>query len=114
LSSVSPSYGGDVDIPNNRTCVTHDPAFVTGIDHSSEISSNVLVYPNPAINAINFEFSQNNIDIIAIYDVTGKIVKKLTVTKSIENIDISGLTNGLYYYHIISTTGVVSSGKFMK
>ena len=113
LSSVSPSYGGDVNIPNNRTCVTHDPAFVTGIDNSKEISG-VVVYPNPAINSINFEFLQNNIDKITIYDITGKIVKNVTVTKSLETIDIVGLGNGLYFYQVISSNGVVSSGKFVK
>lgn len=58
------------------------------------------IYPNPAKNIINVQIAENNATEIEIMDVTGKklIVKK--VTKSIENIDVSNLSKGLYILNI--------------
>jgi hypothetical protein len=67
-----------------------------GTSGINDISSYpVSIFPNPATN----ELTINNLDknsLIAIYDLTGRLLVKKTAESSIEKMDISSLANGIY------------------
>lgn len=65
-------------------------------------SNDFLIYPNPANNNIYFN-AKNNIDVIEIIDVTGKIMLSETnLTAGNQTINIASLTNGVYFVRIKS------------
>jgi thiol-disulfide isomerase/thioredoxin len=86
-----------------------------GINEISAMSE-VLVYPNPALNeaTIEFNLTENQNMAINVYDVTGKLVQEIgntnySVGNHKINFDGSNLESGLYYINIISDNGVVTS-----
>ncbi len=81
---------------------------------TSNIQENVLsdisLYPNPANSTLNIVGIENcNIDI---YDIYGKLVKNFSETSNL-TIDISDLSNGLYFVNIKNDNGIKTL-KFIK
>ncbi len=77
------------------------------------------IYPNPAIDKVQLDFKSDldEIVVITVMDVNGKLVKHLIDPqmngKSFE-IDIRDLKNGLYFIDITDINGVSASRKFLK
>ena len=113
LATVS-NYGADINTANNITCVTHDPAFVTGLNEANKNSTEILVYPNPSSNNLNFTFNTNQEYSISLFDLTGKEIKNVAAIQNKTSIDVSSLNSGLYFYKINSKNTTVKSGKFIK
>ncbi len=67
---------------------------------NNHINKNWL-YPNPASNLINI--SSENVEIIKIFNLTGKEVLNIKINNN--QIDISHLDNGIYFCKIISKNG---------
>lgn len=82
---------------------------VTGISKSLP-ANDVLVYPNPANNAINLKFGKATAGgpvKIELIDMTGKIIYKqstLASRESVLSLDLSELEPGLY---VLKITGVL-------
>ena len=56
----------------------------------------LFIYPNPAKNFITICYENlSHIESISFFDITGKLCKKVLCPKS-KDIDISGLSNGIY------------------
>lgn len=53
------------------------------------------LYPNPAKNSVQINFSKESILEIGIYSISGQIVKKIKISSS-DNVDVSQLKPGLY------------------
>jgi serine protease AprX len=92
--------------------------IATGFDsllenNSFDFNNNVVIYPNPATNLLNFSTpSGDALSNVAIYDALGKEIK---ISKSVLNntLDISELSNGLYiakFFH----NGKLMVNKFIK
>ena len=82
-------YTGDsYDIDYNEEIVKFFTGTidVTGVDEAS--NATLTVYPNPAQDFIHVE----SVETVRIYDLNGQLVKQ-----GIGNIDISSLSNGLYF-----------------
>lgn len=81
----------------------------SGIEESN--AQNVIsLYPNPAENSIQIEYTQTNgIENYFIYDAFGKIVQQGVLLSGNEKIDISNLPKGIF---ILSVNNNVS--KFIK
>ena len=72
----------------------------------NELYKNIIIYPNPAKNTINFETKETILK-IEIYDISGRILSSNSV---IENkIDISNLKIGNYILKVFTVNGVMSS-----
>ena len=72
------------------------------------------VYPNPVDNILNI--SRNNniiINNIAIYNVLGQLVISIPNAESVQNIDVSKLSEGQYFI-VIKTEKGISNTKFIK
>jgi len=79
----------------------------------------VSIFPNPNDGnftlSYNFTSQINNIEnaYLQIFDITGRVVYSYSLAsmKGYETIDASLLTNGIYYWEVISASGVFDKGK---
>ncbi|MDY0141574.1 MAG: T9SS type A sorting domain-containing protein, partial [Bacteroidales bacterium] len=65
----------------------------------------IAIYPNPTNGLLNFDFSEENIQMIKITDIIGKIVFERNNLNQTEVIDISHFTNGLYIINLQADKG---------
>ena len=61
---------------------------------------NVAVFPNPTENILTIQSKKNPIEKAIIYSITGKPVKEIVAVEN--KIDLSTLTEGVYFIEIIS------------
>lgn len=88
-----------------------DVVLTTGVNELNNV--NVVVYPNPVLNAINFKLDISGFN-VNIVDVTGKYVKSANTLNNRLSIETSGLNNGIYFYSISDLGGnLVSTNKFV-
>ena len=95
-----------------------DPLFKTVVsdtvlltfDNCSGINENMVVasvYPNPTNNSVNIELPSNNPVIVEVYNLQGeKMIKTTEYNKTLININLSDLANGMYILKVISSQGV--------
>jgi len=79
--------------------------YYTSLDLSTKINKNnniayLRIYPNPAKEFFILE-SENKINKIDIFDITGKFVKTVKIDDLISKIDISDLNHAVYFVKII-------------
>ncbi len=77
----------------------------------SPAQSEVLVYPNPAVDHL-FIQDKENLAQVRIYNISGQLVMASRTNKN--RFDVSTLTEGIYTIQIESTDGTVSVQKFVK
>ncbi len=75
--------------------------------------NNMKVYPNPAVNTLNF-VSQKDLKTIEIYNFEGQIILQQSLIPSTRTLDVSGLNSGLYFGVVTDETGKQSRIKFIK
>ncbi len=86
-----------------------------GIFDAEVVSENTFsIYPNPANNMLNIS-GQNELAIANFYNVTGKLVMVVELNGVLQqDMDVSGLDNGMYILQVKDVTGETSSVKFIK
>jgi len=86
-----------------------DPSFTPKKKQITDKEQQILIYPNPASDIVNFELKNIDLDgkaIVQISDVNGRIVlNKTTELKLINTLDVSNLSNGCYSLKIILSSG---------
>lgn len=80
-------------------------------DLALENSKKVVLYPNPAKETVNFK-NADKIKSIDVYESTGRKVKSVKVKG--ENISVSDLKSGSYYFEITLKDGSVAYEKLIK
>jgi len=80
------------------------PTGISGIENSN----NVTVYPNPS----KAEFAitmPDGAERIEVTDLTGKVIQQITLKSgnTVYNLNLEGLSNGIYFVRIISSSGIV-------
>lgn len=88
----------------------NDISISTGLEEFGVGSS--FVYPNPTSDILNFSLSVKNAS-ISILDVTGKVVKTVNTNSNIVSVNVSNLTNGLYFYNVISKGETILTNRFI-
>jgi hypothetical protein len=97
---------------NNQTLYPHYSATsvcaeVTAISTFKTHNPTFQIYPNPAQNNFTIELSNNDKQIISVYDVNGKQVLLQTINGT-ANIDASNFNAGVYNISIINSQGVTN------
>jgi hypothetical protein len=70
-------------------------------------------YPNPANSFLNLTTDSRKVDLVNIYDITGKIVETLPVTVDHTQLNTGNYAPGMYFYCANNKTGeTVARGKF--
>jgi hypothetical protein len=64
---------------------------------------NVVLFPNPATNAVTLKLDQNpvNAGVFALYDLGGKMILRQPVINHSHSIDISALPKGIYQWKLL-------------
>jgi hypothetical protein len=91
-------YGSQIDL----SCYEYFQTFAIISENVNDLE--VSVYPNPTSNLLNFT-SNHEIDLIEIYDLSGKRINSFVNTKSI---DISNYNSGVYIVKIFSDENVAT------
>lgn len=88
---------------------------ITGINDYM-MTNGISLTPNPATNYVDISVTDNNVSIqeINIYDVYGKLLKRVTAESNPTHIDISDLASGMYMVHIIGDNGVANKSFIKK
>jgi hypothetical protein len=77
----------------------HDSSSSIGLNEST-INNEIYVYPNPTAGIFTLELSSFTQNIpVQVYSILGGVVAEYTLTASKNILDISDLSNGLYYIH---------------
>jgi hypothetical protein len=64
---------------------------------ATSIKNQILLYPNPAKDRLFINFNENELpESIALFDVSGKAMMKVTSITKTTVLDISTLSNGIY------------------
>jgi len=81
-------------------------SFTTGETNitSNNVTSNINIYPNPAVDIIYIE--GKNIETVEIFNVYGQSLKKVQIDNYREKIDISELPQGVYIFKVFSDKAV--------
>ncbi len=71
-----------------------------------DLGSHFTVYPNPASSIMNVHTTDIKVELIEIYDVTGKLMIRNKVSSNQIAIPIQGLSQGIYQIRFISDKGI--------
>ncbi|MCT8339112.1 T9SS type A sorting domain-containing protein [Flavobacteriaceae bacterium TK19130] len=80
------------------------------LDVSKFENGSVTIYPNPAVDNIHIESSTAQVERIVVYSLSGQIVGS---TEGNKEMDISGLSSGMYLVEVVSE-GQRTVKKFVK
>jgi hypothetical protein len=102
-----------------ETWIAEIHASPTGIDNATT-NSDILIYPNPVIDVFNIEFeipTNENIE-IAVYDMSGQVVKELYNGKAISgtnnfSFNKANLSAGTYFLTIRSSLNTIKNEKII-
>jgi uncharacterized repeat protein (TIGR01451 family) len=96
------------------TNTTSNTLVVTGISSIANSNVQLKVYPNPSANIFHFQFSdlREQIKRIVITDITGREV--YSVEKNMNELNTSELTNGIYFYSVLTKNEKLFVGKLIK
>ncbi|MGC6284879.1 MAG: CotH kinase family protein [Polaribacter sp.] len=91
----------------------------TGTLSAPTMSNNqhiITVYPNPTSGIIKIKSHPSQIDKMKfiLYNYLGQTVTTINLSPNDSQIDISHLTNGIYYYHIQLEGAIISKNKIIK
>jgi len=72
----------------------------------------VSVYPNPVSDILNIQLSQSdNVTMISIYDMTGREIHKQNLPNLNNQVLVSNLSEGMYFYKVINRNSLITCGK---
>jgi hypothetical protein len=89
-----------------------DCEAVTPRERIESISNSSKIYPNPASNLLNIDFT-GSIAKVSVSNVAGRIIIAKSIYKN-EALDISSLQNGIYLISITDEDGKCGTNKFLK
>ncbi len=87
--------------------------IVTSIKEHQTAES-LVVYPNPATDAISIKHLSESIKNVAVLSIDGKVVKVVENYSENERITLSGLPNGVYMLKVTANDETISFVKFVK
>ncbi|MCO6161328.1 alpha-amylase family glycosyl hydrolase [Flavobacterium sp. NRK F7] len=76
-----------------------------------EANDKVLVYPNPAKSNLHVSLDANK---VAIYTITGQLVKSFNSVKANQSLPIEDIQKGIYFITIINSDNTINKSKFSK
>jgi hypothetical protein len=106
-TALSSGYHGG----GNRGYAALNMTASLGTNEIAAESKKIILYPNPAKETVNFK-NADRIKSIDIYEAAGRKVKSVKLNG--ENISISDLKSGSYYFEIMLKDGTLSFEKLIK
>jgi len=126
LPGFSVPFGGGLVLPSQLTAVTH--YYVCTAHASSGMKGTIIVqnsasianiqvkpsfsvYPNPSNGKIRFSFCNIHSSgscSLKVYDISGERIYETKVTEATYDIDLSKLSNGVYFAHFFDGQSVLT------
>ncbi len=114
--------GNGFDSNSELTCFTHqgiinyfndyNECIILGVE-DFELSE-VVLHPNPVTNTSTLQLPQEgSIDLVKVYDMTGRLVKEISTDSDHVTIHGSEYTSGLYFYQLFSQGGFIATQRFI-
>ena len=105
---------------NTNDSISFVVKYISGVVGIDDANPNITVsnlYPNPAVNNVSIQYNldgTHNAE-LEIRNVLGSIVKtiKIEEMQGILSIDVSDLTNGVYFYSFIANNTIIKSKKLV-
>ncbi len=86
-------------------------------DEVLELLPNIKLYPNPASNVINVEYSleENEVASVTISDVTGRVIKtaQLKPKTNVSTLDVTEIPTGVYFISLIKNNSALVNKKIV-
>ena len=81
---------------------------ILAVDELATANANIRLYPNPASEKVTISISENSSPItsIQLYDINGKFIRDIDSNQRI--INVSALSNGIYFVKLTSTTSSIT------
>ena len=79
---------------------------------SEQVSQAVRLYPNPSNERV-FVASDADLQAIKLYDITGRLVRRITIYGTTTELDVKDLDDGIYFIQAIHSDGNTSTQKFV-
>ncbi|MEO8087793.1 MAG: T9SS type A sorting domain-containing protein [Bacteroidota bacterium] len=93
-------------------CDTANCWMSLGINESTLVNDDLLIYPNPSSGIFNFQLMNNEIEKLEVFNYTGEAI--LFLTGHSNALDLSWVASGIYFYKITSKSSSVFQGKLVK
>jgi len=104
------------DLKSQYSCnpVSTDTVLVTVIPVLLPVTS-ISIYPNPSEGIFNIQWNGELCDNceLKIYNTLGELVSVHSMTAPLSQIDLGFLSDGIYYYRVLSTEEVIYTGKLL-
>lgn len=94
INSQHPSATANIAPFNNDATIAVSGFSLTTPTNEVKVSEGFSVYPNPALDVINF----NKTTDVSVYDMSGKQIR---VERNVNQINVSGLNSGMYFLQTI-------------
>ncbi len=85
--------------------------YNSSVGISSNSRSQMIIFPNPTKDIVHINTTDNNIKSIAIYNITGALLRK---KQHSDHIDLHEFPNGIYFLRIETTNGRSKFEKLVK
>jgi len=112
LDSIPVAFTGTVYFTDNmthQTCAIAYPSVCTaGISEVTANTDNFSIFPNPANSEIKIKCDGLKPIGITISNILGETFYQAPIGNTQSSIDISGLSNGIYFVQLLTPQGVVS------
>ena len=118
---VSDGNAGAIITWGDNRAMTNYDVYAQRINMSGNLSTDQIalddsflnVFPNPSNGLITFQ-SKENISTIYLFNQLGEIVyKAASIGYNTKELDLTNLSNGMYFYKIISDRNTISNGKLI-
>lgn len=94
------------------TVVRYDNGTALGINTNGEQNTEINFYPNPATEKLNISLAENEESQLQIFNSMGMLVKEISITQT-SQINISDLSNGLYFMYLTSDGKIIATEKLI-
>ena len=78
---------------------------IVDVEEVTEMSHNIVVYPNPGNNELNVIVPENEISKLQIYDFQGRMILEREIDSEIITISTANWATGLYFWKVGNETG---------
>ncbi len=73
----------------------------------------IKIFPNPISNHLIIEIASNKMTTVVLYDIYGKQIFQQVFTNR-TSINTEGLADGIYFYQLRDSKGIITTGKVIK